>query len=206
MDFLMASRRMLLLQQQQQDDDAGAPSPLPAAAGGGGVGAPSAPRTYTGFLGLLTNGCFIAATVCFALAQLAKLFTHYYTERVWNFSRLVGSGGMPSSHTAFVVGLTTAVGLLEGTGSSVFAVALVVTLIVMYDATGVRLHAGRQATVLNIIISEMPADHPVQDSGRLREVLGHTPVQVAVGAVLGVVVGYIIALQFVVAEAAKGHK
>lgn len=142
MDLLMVGRRMLLLQQQlsahgsgralQDDDDDGPTSPAAA----GGIGTPSAPRTRTGILGLLTNGCFIAATVCFALAQLAKLFTHYYTERVWNFSRLVGSGGMPSSHTAFVVGLTTAVGLLEGTGSSVFALSLVVTLIVMYDATG----------------------------------------------------------------------
>ncbi|KXZ48601.1 hypothetical protein GPECTOR_26g504 [Gonium pectorale] len=99
---------------------------------------------------------------------------------------------MPSSHTALIVALTTAVGVENGTSSSIFAICLVISLIVMYDATGVRLHAGRQATVLNIIIAEMPPDHPVQDSGRLRDSLGHTPIQVAVGAALGIVVGVIV--------------
>ncbi|PNH04694.1 putative membrane protein YuiD [Tetrabaena socialis] len=112
--------------------------------------------------------------------------------RVWDWHRLVGSGGMPSSHTALIVALTTAVAVEHGTSSSLFAMCLVISLIVMYDATGVRLHAGRQATVLNIIIAEMPADHPVQDSERLRDGLGHTPIQVAVGALLGIVVGLLV--------------
>lgn len=138
------------------------------------------PAVRSGVLGFFYNGCLIAALVSFLIAQLAKVFTHYYTERVWDWTRVVGSGGMPSSHTAFVVGLTAAVGLQEGTSSPLFAMCLVIALIVMYDATGVRLHAGRQATVLNIIIAEMPPDHPVQDTGRLRDSLGHTPVQVGV--------------------------
>ena len=107
----------------------------------------------------------------------------------------MGSGGMPSSHTALIVGLTTAVGVKLGTDSSLFALCLVISLIVMYDATNVRQAAGRHASLLNLIVSELPPDHPVQDTllpgERLRDSLGHTPIQVACGAVLGMVVGYV---------------
>ena len=145
----------------------------------------------SGLTGLFNNSPFLGAFTAFAAAQIAKVFTHYYVERQWDFNRVVGSGGMPSSHTAFVIGLTTAVGMHDGTNSSIFAICLVLSLIVMYDASGVRLHAGRQASVLNLIISELPPDHPVQESGRLRDSLGHTPVQVFVGAVVGLIVGYL---------------
>jgi acid phosphatase family membrane protein YuiD len=104
---------------------------------------------------------------------------------------LLGSGGMPSSHTAFVIGLTTAIAVRHGTGSPLFAVCAVISLIVMYDASGVRLHAGKQASALNLIISEFPADHPVQETGRLREALGHTHAQVTMGALVGIVIGFI---------------
>jgi acid phosphatase family membrane protein YuiD len=96
-----------------------------------------------------------------------------------------------------VISLTTALGVLEGTNSPLFAIALVFSLIVMYDATGVRLHAGKQASVLNMIITELPPDHPVSSStGQLKDSLGHTPLQVAVGAVVGVVTGYIVGLLY----------
>ena len=88
---------------------------------------------------------------------------------------------MPSSHTALVVGLTTAVGLKESLDSSMFALCLVFSLVVMYDASGVRLHAGRQAEVLNQLIFELPPDHPVSDTRPLRDSIGHTPVQVGIG-------------------------
>lgn len=96
------------------------------------------------------------------------------------------------------MGLTSAIGVLQGTASPVFAIALVFSLIVMYDATGVRLHAGRQASILNMIITALPPDHPVSSNGpgQLKEVLGHTPLQVAVGAVLGCVVGYLVGLLY----------
>jgi acid phosphatase family membrane protein YuiD len=103
----------------------------------------------------------------------------------------VGSGGMPSSHTALVVGLTTAIGLKESLDSSIFALCLVFSLVVMYDATGVRLHAGRQAEVLNQLILELPPQHPVSDTRPLRDSLGHTPIQVGVGALVGMVIGYV---------------
>ena len=98
---------------------------------------------------------------------------------------------MTSSHTALVVGLTTAVGLKDSLDSSIFALCLVFSLVVMYDATGVRLQAGRQAEVLNLMILELPQQHPVSDTRPLRDSLGHTPVEVMAGAVVGLVVGYV---------------
>lgn len=150
-----------------------------------------------GLVGLFHNGAFVAAFLGFFFAQSAKVFTHYYTERKWDFTRLISSGGMPSSHTALVMGLTTAIGVLQGTNSPMFAISLVFSLIVMYDASGVRLHAGKQASVLNMIITELPPDHPVSNSaGTLKDTLGHTPLQVAVGAVVGVLTGYLTALLY----------
>lgn len=152
----------------------------------------------SGFMGMLHNGAFVAAFLGFFFAQSAKVFTHYYTEQKWDLARLVSSGGMPSSHTGLVMGLTTALGVLQGTSSSAFAIALVFSLIVMYDASGVRLHAGKQASVLNMIITELPPDHPVSTTqGQLlKDTLGHTPLQVAVGAVVGVVTGYLVGILY----------
>lgn len=150
----------------------------------------------SGVAGLFYNGAFMSALLAFTVAQTAKLFTHWYVEKKWDIKRLIGSGGMPSSHTAFVVGLTASVGVQEGTSSNLFAICLVLSLIVMYDASGVRLQAGRQASILNLIIADMPADHPVQENGRLRDSLGHTPLQVLVGAVVGLTVGYLVQLSF----------
>ncbi|KAL0408511.1 UNVERIFIED_CONTAM: putative membrane protein YuiD [Sesamum radiatum] len=99
---------------------------------------------------------------------------------------------MPSSHSSTVTALAVAIGLQDGFGGSLFAIALVLALVVMYDATGVRLHAGRQAEVLNQIVCELPAEHPLAESRPLRELLGHTPPQVVAGAILGLVIATII--------------
>jgi acid phosphatase family membrane protein YuiD len=151
---------------------------------------PSEPHG-TGISGVFHNQAFFCAFMAFLVAQVAKVFTYWYTDGILDYSRLAGSGGMPSSHTAFVIGLTTSVGLTEGTSSHLFAACLVFSLVVMYDASGVRLHAGKHASVLNLIMSELPPDHPVQETGRLRDTLGHTPLQVFVGAGVGLVVGYL---------------
>ncbi len=104
---------------------------------------------------------------------------------------------MPSSHTSLVMGLTTAIAMLYGMSSPFFAISLMFSLIVMYDATGVRLHAGKQASVLNMIITELPPDHPVSSNTvALKDSLGHTPVQVMMGAVVGVVIGYLVGLLY----------
>ncbi|ERN13657.1 hypothetical protein AMTR_s00049p00111320 [Amborella trichopoda] len=94
---------------------------------------------------------------------------------------------MPSSHSATVTALAVAIGFKDGFEGSVFAVAMVFACVVMYDAFGVRLHAGRQAEVLNQIVYELPAEHPLADTRPLRELLGHTPTQVIAGAMLGCV-------------------
>lgn len=104
---------------------------------------------------------------------------------------MVSSGGMPSSHSATVTALAASVGLQEGTGGSAFAIAVVLACVVMCDASGVRLHAGRQAELLNQIVCELPPEHPVSSVKPLRDSLGHTPLQVVSGAVLGCIVAYL---------------
>ncbi|XP_038689560.1 uncharacterized membrane protein YuiD-like isoform X2 [Tripterygium wilfordii] len=114
-----------------------------------------------------------------------------YKDRKWDFRKMLGSGGMPSSHSALVTALAVAVGLQEGTETPAFAIALVVACVVMYDASGVRLHAGRQAELLNQIVCELPPEHPISNVRPLRDKLGHTPVQVGAGAVLGCIVAIV---------------
>ncbi|XP_071706837.1 uncharacterized protein [Rutidosis leptorrhynchoides] len=140
------------------------------------------------------NYALLSALVAFALAQSIKVFTTWYREHRWDLKQLIGSGGMPSSHSATVTALAVAVGLQDGIGSSTFAIALILACIVMYDATGVRLHAGRQAEVLNQIVYELPAEHPLAESRPLRELLGHTPPQVVAGGLLGTMTATIIYL------------
>lgn len=144
-----------------------------------------------GIGGLLTNPSLMSALLSCLAAQLLKPLAHQYLhpEKRLDWKWAVSPGGMPSSHTAFVVGLTTALGMLEGTQSNLFALALVLSLVVAYDATGVRLHAGRHASVLNIMIAELPPEHPASETSALQETLGHTPVQVAAGAGVGLLVG-----------------
>ncbi|XP_020705147.1 uncharacterized protein LOC110116046 isoform X3 [Dendrobium catenatum] len=115
-----------------------------------------------------------------------------FKEKRWDSRRLLGSGGMPSSHSATVVALATAIGLQEGTAGSSFALAIVLASVVMYDASGIRLHAGRQAELLNQIVCELPPEHPLSSIRPLRELLGHTPLQVVAGAILGVLVSYLL--------------
>ncbi|BAT74332.1 hypothetical protein LR48_Vigan01g094200 [Vigna angularis] len=132
-----------------------------------------------------SNYPLISAFVAFALAQSIKFFTTWFKERRWDLKQLVGSGGMPSSHSATVTALASAIGLQEGFEGSLFAISFVFACTVMYDATGVRLQAGRQAEVLNQIVYELPAEHPLAERRPLHELLGHTPPQVIVGGILG---------------------
>lgn len=122
--------------------------------------------------------------------QLFKLIYDLVTTKKFNFKRIMGAGGMPSSHSAVVAGIATLIGKYEGVNSPIFALAFIVAFIVMYDACGVRRAAGKQAELLNKLI-ETPGLTGVQVSEKLVEVLGHTPVQVIVGALIGVGVGLI---------------
>ena len=122
--------------------------------------------------------------------QLFKLIYDLITTKKFNFKRIMGAGVMPSSHSAVVAGLATLIGKYEGVSSPIFALSFIVAFIVMYDACGVRRAAGKQAELLNKLV-ETPGLTGIQVSERLVEVLGHTPVQVFVGALIGVIVGLV---------------
>jgi len=110
-----------------------------------------------------------------------------------DFSRMVGAGGMPSSHSAFVTALTTAVGQKSGWNSPELAISLVFALIIMYDAAGVRRAAGKQARILNQIMEDLQQGEKLYSEGeKLKELLGHTPVEVFAGAILGIGVALIL--------------
>ncbi|GAB2214357.1 hypothetical protein Droror1_Dr00018700 [Drosera rotundifolia] len=143
---------------------------------------------------IFTNFPLISAVLAFAIAQSIKLFTTWYKERRWDLKQLIGSGGMPSSHASTVTALAVGVGFHDGLGGSLFAASVVLASVVMYDATGVRLQAGRQAEVLNQIVYELPAEHPLSESRPLHELLGHTPLQVVAGGILGVVIASLVHL------------
>ena len=144
---------------------------------------------------LINNEVFMAAILAWAIAQFLKTVYDCYKYKEFNIERLVGSGGMPSSHTALVVGLATAVGKKAGVNSELFAIVVVFTLVVMYDATGVRQAAGKQARVLNKLVQELKADHTVHDT-RLKELLGHTPLEVLAGALLGISIAYLFSILY----------
>jgi len=131
----------------------------------------------------------IAGAIALVTAQLLKTLTHYVLDRRLNFRVAVGTGGMPSSHTALVVSVTTTVGLLQGLNTLLFDVCVVFSAIVMYDATGLRQAAGRQAAVVNKMMDELWAERTVKEV-RLKELLGHTKLEVLGGAVYGVLVAY----------------
>ncbi len=142
------------------------------------------------FLGFIQNKYIYIPFLLWFGIQLFKLIYDLVTTKKFNFKRILGAGGMPSSHSAVVTGLTTLIGKYEGVNTAIFAVSFVMAFVVMYDACGVRRAAGKQAALLNKLI-ETPGLSGVQVSEKLVEVLGHTPVQVFVGALIGFVVGII---------------
>ncbi len=142
------------------------------------------------FLGFLQNKYIYIPILLWFFIQLFKVICDLVTTKKFNFKRIMGAGGMPSSHSAIVTALATLIGKYEGVDTPIFALSLIMAFIVMYDACGVRRAAGKQAALLNKII-ETPGLTGVQVSERLVEVLGHTPVQVFIGALIGVVVGLI---------------
>lgn len=142
---------------------------------------------------LFDNRVLMAACIAWAIAQLSKTLYELFRQRKLMIGRLVSSGGMPSSHSALVTGLATATGRLDGVGSAAFAISVVLAGIVMYDAAGVRRAVSLQARILNQMIDEIFQGHPMAEK-RLRELIGHTPIQVLVGGLLGVAIGLLITL------------
>ncbi|XP_019185989.1 PREDICTED: uncharacterized protein LOC109180734 [Ipomoea nil] len=139
---------------------------------------------------LAANPTFVSGLLAWLVAQSSKVFLKFCVERKWDFRMMCASGGMPSSHSALCTALTASVALCHGVADSLFPVCLGFSLIVMYDAIGVRRHAGMQAQVLNLIVEDLFKWHPMSQR-KLKELLGHTPSQVIAGAVLGVLVACI---------------
>ena len=138
-----------------------------------------------GFESFLLNKPFWAAILSWALAQGFKTIRPIVTERKFDASRLTGTGGMPSSHSSLVMPLTTSVGKYNGFDSALFAISLIFSFVVMYDAAGIRRAAGKQAEIINYMIEH----HKLPELQKVKELLGHTPLEVFVGAILGIVVG-----------------
>lgn len=137
--------------------------------------------------GLLENHVLISTLIAWALAQLVKPPLYFLINRKWSWTPLLSAGGMPSSHSALMVSATVGTGLHIGFDTPVFALACAITMVVLYDAAGVRRQAGIHAQKINIMINELLQGHPISEK-QLREVLGHTPLEVLGGTIWGIIV------------------
>ena len=142
-------------------------------------------------LDIVTNKCIYIPFGLWFFIQLFKVFYDLIVEKKFNFKRIMGAGGMPSSHAAVTSSLAVITGKELGFDSPMFAIALILAFVVMYDAAGVRRAAGKQAKLLNKLV-ETPGLKTEEVQERLVEVLGHTPIQVIVGALIGIIAGIIL--------------
>ena len=144
--------------------------------------------------GLWQNRVLLSAATGWAAAQVLKTIIHALLEDEWKLERLVGSGGMPSSHAATVCALVTAAAYNYGPNSFEFTISFLLAIIVLHDARGVRLETGKQAEILNEIVKylRMEEGHTTLPEKELKELIGHTPVQVGAGMVIGFIVGIVI--------------
>ncbi len=145
---------------------------------------------------IMDNHVLWVALLACIMAQVLKMVVELFQHRQINLQALFTSGGMPSSHSAFVAALAVGVGQTKGWASPEFALALVFAIIVMYDAAGVRQAAGLQARILNQIIDELFQEDHHLNQDRLKELLGHTPVQVIAGFCLGVAVSWVASFSY----------
>ena len=137
-------------------------------------------------LGLFSNQVLIAGLIAWGLAQIFKVPLNYLVTRTWDWVLLLRVGGMPSSHSALIAGITHAIGLFYGFDTPLFALALAIAIIVIYDATGIRRQAGLHAEIINAMIRDLARGHPLKEE-QLKEVLGHTPLEAVGGTLLGIV-------------------
>jgi hypothetical protein len=141
---------------------------------------------------IITNKVLVIPIAAWAIAQLIKVFVTLAGEKRLDLWFLLRSGGMPSSHTALVCALATAVAITDGLDSITFAVAAILAMVVMYDAAGVRQAVSQQSIILNRIVKELMEKRPRAEVERdLREFIGHTPFQVIAGAALGIFVAWL---------------
>jgi acid phosphatase family membrane protein YuiD len=141
---------------------------------------------------IFTNPVFAPGITAWFVAQLLKVILTWFSSKKMDMSRFVGSGGMPSSHSSLVMAVTTAIGIRQGFDSYLFGLALTFAMVVMYDAAGVRRAAGKQAAILNKLVENFGKEKPEVTGERLKELLGHSPLEVFAGAILGVIIGFIV--------------
>jgi len=144
------------------------------------------------FYEIITNKVVVVPICAWAIAQLLKTSVALLQGKGLDFRYLVGSGGMPSAHSAVVTALATTIGMIQGFGSAVFGIAVILAVVVMYDAAGVRQSVSNQSVVLNRIVHELRLRQPITRlDADMRELIGHTPFQVIVGAALGIAVAWL---------------
>lgn len=148
--------------------------------------------TQLDFLDIFTNRMLLAAVFGWLIAQILKVIIVLIQQKRFDIGRMIGSGGMPSSHSAFVTALATCVGMTEGFGSTAFAICVVISFVVMYDASGVRRETGRQAEIINELLENIGHEDMQVTGKRLKELVGHSPFEVFAGAVLGILIGLLV--------------
>jgi len=140
---------------------------------------------------LFQNRVLITMFSAWFLAQVIKIPLDYLYTRRWNWALLLSVGGMPSSHTSLLASATVAIGLYYGFDNPLFALGVAITMVVTYDAAGVRRQAGIHAQRINMVFQELLRGHPI-DQKELREVLGHTPLEVTGGILFGILVAFFV--------------
>jgi acid phosphatase family membrane protein YuiD len=141
-------------------------------------------------LEVFSNRVLIAGAIAWSIAQIIKVPLNYLASGQWNWSLLLRVGGMPSSHAALVSAIAHAIGLFVGFDTAIYALAVAIAIIVIYDATGIRRQAGKHAEVINAMIRDLARGHPLPEE-QLREVLGHTPMEAFGGMLLGLIVAQV---------------
>ena len=140
------------------------------------------------FQAIGANRPLLCACSAWLLAQVLKFFLYSFIEKTISWRRIWGSGGMPSSHTAFTLALTISVGLTDGFNTTAFAIAFALMVVVIYDAMGVRYETGKQGAVINQILNELFVEGKPLTDERLKELVGHSPIEVLGGALTGIIV------------------
>lgn len=137
--------------------------------------------------GVLGNRIIMTGGITWCVAQVIKMIVYMIENKEFNPERLVGDGGMPSCHSATVCSVAVASAITEGASSPVFGLSVILAIVVMHDAMGVRRESGKQAEILNLFMDLVrPLSPDEVPDERLKEFIGHTPIQVAVGAILGI--------------------
>jgi uncharacterized protein len=142
------------------------------------------------FVDLFANKVFVAVMIGWIVAQALKIPTEYLRSRRWMWAMFFAAGGMPSSHSALLVAGTLAVGLYHGFDNPLFGIAVAITMIVTHDASGVRRQSGMHAERINVLFGELLKGHTLSEKD-LKEVIGHTPLEVVGGIILGLIVAFV---------------